>query len=103
MCVRCTEAPGPLKLPGVLTQTASMSCAGALHGVNTEVNENDFHDVVLGARIGRACYELYHQAASGLAPDSVTYKQANGQPLPPRDEDTARAPGTIKRRPGGKR
>jgi hypothetical protein len=75
-------------------------CTGALHGVNTELDENDFHDAILGARIGRACYELYHQTASGLAPDSVTYKQVNGQPLPPRDQDTVRASGIIKRRPG---
>jgi hypothetical protein len=33
----------------------------------------------------------------------VTYKQANGQPLPHRDQDTTRAPGIMKRRPGGKR
>lgn len=82
--------------------TACLTCAGALHNVSTEVDADDFHDVVLGARIGRACYELYHQAASGLAPDSVTYKQANGQPLPPRDQDTVRAPGIIKHRPGQK-
>lgn len=77
-------------------------CAGALHGVNTQVDDDDFDDVVLGARIGRTCYEMYHQTASGLAPDSVTYKRANGQQLPSRDQDTVRPPGTIKHRPGAR-
>lgn len=64
------------------------------------MGDDDFDDAILGARIGRACYELYHQAASGLAPDSVSYRQQNGQALPPRDQDTIRAPGIVKKRPG---
>lgn len=55
---------------------------------------------MLGARIGRACYELYHQTASGLAPDSVTFKLANGQPLGPRENDKVRPPGILRQRPG---
>jgi hypothetical protein len=72
-----------------------------MHGLNTEVGGNDFHDVILGARIGRACYELYHQAASGLAPDSVTYKLDSGDSLGPRENDNIRPPGTQRHRRAG--
>lgn len=87
------------QLLGCQADCSLRCCAGALHGVNTEVDENDFDEAILGARIGRACYELYHQTASGLAPDSVTFKLATGQPLPPRSADF-RAPGVMIKRPG---
>lgn len=76
-----------------------MFVLGALHGLSTEAAPDDFHDAVLGARIGRACYELYHTTASGLAPDSVSYKLANGQPLGPRSSDALRPPGILRQPP----
>eukprot|EP00775_Hariotina_reticulata_P013796 gene13796-13917_t len=53
-----------------------MFVLGKLHNVSTNVTPADLDDITLGARIGRACYELYHQAASGVAPDSMTHDTA---------------------------
>jgi Glycosyl hydrolase family 47 len=63
-----------------------MFLLGALNGLDTRDAPDDFSDKVLAARIGRACYELYHQAASGLAPDSVTYVRMDGSHLPSNQE-----------------
>ncbi|KAI8462830.1 MAG: glycoside hydrolase [Monoraphidium minutum] len=59
-----------------------MLVLGKWHGVST-AEPGDHDDLMLASRIGRACYELYHQAPSGLAPDSVRYHLANGANLPP--------------------
>ncbi|WIA40463.1 hypothetical protein OEZ86_013819 [Tetradesmus obliquus] len=59
-----------------------MFVLGKLHNISTTTTPEDFDDITLGARIGRACYELYHQAPSGLAPDSVHYNNKAGGNLP---------------------
>jgi hypothetical protein len=53
-----------------------------MHNVTTKLSPDDFDDVELGARIGRACYELYHQVPSGVCPDSVHYIGVDGRPIP---------------------
>lgn len=42
---------------------------------------DDLDDIELGARIGRACYELYHQAPSGVGMDSVYWRERGGGTL----------------------
>lgn len=72
---------------------------GKLNNITTVLDGEDYDDLVLGARIGKACYELYHQAASGLAPDSVHYQQSNGQLLPPNSISKVPPPGLSPTRP----
>lgn len=55
-------------------QLKLLATAGHLHNISTNTTADDLDDVTLGAQIGRACYELYHQAPTGLAPDSVRYE-----------------------------
>ncbi|WIA16245.1 hypothetical protein OEZ85_012956 [Tetradesmus obliquus] len=62
-----------------------MFLLGRMHNISTKLHDDDFDDGEVGARIGRACYEMYHQVPSGVAPDSIQYTRADGGTLPPND------------------
>jgi hypothetical protein len=79
---RCDPAPAPLAHPSPPAPLPRPP-SGKWYGVDTRVTPSDDDDLVLAARIGRACYELYHTAPTGLAPDSVRYTLTTGAALPP--------------------
>ncbi|KAF6255992.1 glycoside hydrolase [Scenedesmus sp. NREL 46B-D3] len=70
-----------------------MFLLGRMHNITTKLHEDDYDDAEVGARIGRACYEMYHQVPSGVAPDSIQFSRLDGGSLPPNDHSPrSRAP-----------
>ncbi|KAG2490849.1 hypothetical protein HYH03_010767 [Edaphochlamys debaryana] len=49
---------------------------GHMYGVNSAENPEDDDDLMVAVKLMRACYELYHHTASGVAWDSIYYVQS---------------------------
>ncbi|GBF88105.1 endoplasmic reticulum mannosyl-oligosaccharide 1,2-alpha-mannosidase [Raphidocelis subcapitata] len=60
-----------------------MLVLGQWHGLPSSGAPGDPDDLALASRVGRACYELYRAAPSGVAPDSVRFTLEGGGKLPP--------------------
>jgi hypothetical protein len=83
VCVGFLPARGFIHTSFLSQPTPENQNAGQWHGVKTGTSPDDPEDLILAARIGRACYELYRQAPTGVAPDSVRYHRPDGSALPP--------------------
>lgn len=54
-----------------------------MYGINTANSTDEDDDLMIAVKLMKACYELYHQTATGVAFDSVNLVPQYDPPPPP--------------------
>ncbi|GIL55013.1 hypothetical protein Vafri_10677 [Volvox africanus] len=69
---------------------------GHMYGINTANSRDEDDDLTVAIKLMKACYELYHQTASGVAFDSVNLVPHYSSPPPPENPPLP-PPATVQR------